>query len=63
MNTVKIIHCADIHIGSADTSLGLLAQKRRLETLMTFERIINTAKENAVQIIALAGDLFDSNDI
>ncbi len=60
---VKIIHCADIHIGSADTSLGLLAQKRRLETLMTFERIIDTARENAVQIIALSGDLFDSNDI
>ena len=63
MNTVKIIHCADIHIGSADTSLGLLAQKRRLETLITFERIIDTAKENSTQIIALAGDLFDSNDI
>lgn len=60
---VKIIHCADIHIGSADTSLGLLAQKRRLETLLTFERIIDTARENAVQIIALSGDLFDSNDI
>ncbi len=63
MNTVKIIHCADIHIGAADTSLGSLAQKRRIETLITFERIIDIAKENGVQIIALAGDLFDSNNI
>ena len=59
MNTVKILHCADIHIGAAQSFLGTLAEKRRYEVLMTFERIIDMAKENDVKIIAIAGDLFD----
>ena len=63
MDTVKILHCADIHIGVADSSLGKLATTRRYETLLTFEKIIDTAKSNGVQVIAIAGDLFDSNGI
>ncbi len=63
MDTVKILHCADVHIGVADSSLGKLAAARRYETLLTFEKIIDAAKNNGVQIIAIAGDLFDSNHI
>lgn len=63
MNTVKILHCADIHIGAAQSFLGALAEKRRYEVLMTFERIIDLANKNAVNVIAIAGDLFDSNNI
>ena len=63
MNTVKILHCADIHIGAAQSFLGTLAQKRKYEVLMTFEKIIDMANENGVEIIAIAGDLFDSNNI
>lgn len=61
MDTVKILHCADVHIGVADSSLGRLAATRRYETLLTFEKIIDAAKSNGVQVIAIAGDLFDSN--
>lgn len=60
MNFVKILHTADIHIGAQDSFLGVNAETRRFETLMTFERIIDIAKENAVDLIAIAGDLFDS---
>lgn len=63
MDTVKILHCADVHIGVADSSLGRLAATRRYETLLTFEKIIDTAKSNDVQVIAIAGDLFDSNSV
>lgn len=63
MNTVKILHTADIHIGAAAGFLGANADLRRFETLVTFEKIIDTALENRVQLIALAGDLFDSNRI
>lgn len=63
MNSVKILHCADIHIGAAESSLGVLAESRRAETLITFEKIINLAKENAVDILLIAGDLFNSNNI
>lgn len=63
MKTVKILHTADIHIGAKDGFLKSAAQKRRLETLLTFERIINLAKEKSVDIILIAGDLFDSNTL
>ncbi len=63
MDTVKILHCADLHIGAAESFLGARAESRQAETLITFERIINTARENGVQILLIAGDLFNSNDV
>ncbi len=63
MNSVKILHCADIHIGAAESFLGARAESRRAETLITFEKIINIAKENTVEILLIAGDLFNSNNI
>ncbi len=63
MKTVKILHTADIHIGAKEGFLKSAAQKRRLETLLTFERIIDLAKEKQVDIITIAGDLFDSNTL
>ena len=63
MNTVKILHLADMHIGAAHSFLGANAEKRRFETLVTFENIINLANQKKVDIIAIAGDFFDSNDI
>ncbi len=63
MNSVKILHCADIHIGAAESSLGTLADSRRAETLIAFEKIISLAKEECVNILLIAGDLFNSNNI
>ena len=63
MNTVKILHCADIHIGAALSFLGDIAAQRRYETLLTFERIIDTACREGIKIIAAAGDIFDSNGV
>lgn len=63
MNSVKILHCADLHIGAAESFLGSRSDSRRAETLITFEKIINTARENATQILLIAGDLFNANNI
>lgn len=63
MNKIKILHCADIHIGAAESFLGAFAAKRRIETLITFEKIIDTAAANGVRIVAIVGDLFNSNDV
>jgi DNA repair exonuclease SbcCD nuclease subunit len=62
MNNVKILHTADIHIGATDAFLGANANSRRFETLITFEKIIDIAVENSVQLIAVAGDLFDNDN-
>lgn len=63
MNSVKILHTADIHIGARDAFLGVNAESRRFETLLTFEKIVDLAREKGVQILAIAGDLFDQNGI
>lgn len=63
MNSVKILHCADLHIGAAESFLGTRSDSRQAETLITFEKIINLAKENSVDVLLIAGDLFNSNTI
>ncbi len=63
MGNVKILHCADLHIGAAASFLGERAESRRFEALLTFERIISLARQNSVDIILIAGDLFNSNSI
>lgn len=63
MERIKILHTADLHIGAAESFLGANADLRRFETLMTFERIVDLAVEKSAQVLAIAGDLFDSNNI
>ena len=63
MNTVKILHCADVHIGALESFLKNKAESRRRETLLTFEKIVDICKTEQVQVLAIAGDLFDSNSI
>ena len=63
MSSVKILHCADLHIGAAESFLGQDAPKRQFETLMTFERIVDLAAAHSVQVLLIAGDLFDSNRV
>ncbi len=62
MNSIKILHTADIHIGARDAFLGSGADSRRFETLLTFENIIDLAVRENVRLIAIAGDLFDSEN-
>ena len=44
MKTVKILHTADVHIGAQESFLGTFADKRRYETLITFEKIFDLAE-------------------
>ena len=63
MNNVKILHCADLHIGATVGFLKQNAEARRAETLLTAEKIINLGIEKSIDILLIAGDLFDSNKI
>lgn len=63
MQSIKFLHCADVHIGAAQSFLGANAEKRKIEVLMTFELIMETAKQQNVDVVLIAGDLFDSNRI
>lgn len=59
---MKIIHCADIHLGaSMRTHLSLeQSNERKEELLKTFSDMINYAQNNKIQCILIAGDLLDS---
>lgn len=62
---MKIIHCSDLHLDSKmQTNLTKeKAKERRNEILITFQKLVQYAKETGVKIILIAGDLFDSNKI
>lgn len=58
---MKIIHAADIHLGSKMDSKfpKEIADKRKTEIRNTFSRMVDYATDNGVPVIILAGDVFD----
>ena len=60
---MKIIHCADIHLGSKLESKFPKEKSdiRRIEVLNTFNRMIDYANDNGIKIIILSGDVFDKD--
>lgn len=62
---MKIIHCADLHLDSGlQTHLNReKAGRRRDELLSNFGRLAEYASENGVEIVLIAGDLFDRDKV
>ena len=60
---MKIIHAADIHLGSPLSSIDDQSKRkiRQNEILHSFERLVEYANSNDIKIIMLSGDVFDSN--
>ena len=60
---MKIIHTADIHLGSKMGSRfpSEIAKKRKEEVRATFARMIEYARANGVGAVLLCGDVFDSD--
>lgn len=57
---MKIIHTADIHLGSKINSFPKeVSIARKEEVRNSFRRMVEFAKENGVQLILISGDLFD----
>ncbi len=63
MNKIKILHCADLHLGAQLSSIGNLARQRSEEVLMTFDRIISICKDESIELLLIAGDLFESCNV
>lgn len=60
---MKIIHCADLHLGSQLTS-KLNRQKqeeRKQEVRTTFKNVVEYAKEVGAKVVMLSGDVFDND--
>ena len=59
---MKIIHTADIHLGSKINSFPKEVSIARKEELRnSFKRMVDYANSNGVKIILISGDLFDSD--
>ncbi len=56
MNSVKILHTADLHLGSNRSNVK--GGKAEIEN--TFLKIINLCKTQSVDFLLIAGDLFDT---
>jgi DNA repair protein SbcD/Mre11 len=58
---LKILHTADIHLGARFSGLGNRSNAQREQLRATFKSVIATAIEERVNIVLIAGDLFDAN--
>lgn len=58
---MRILHMADLHLDSPFAGLDISrAERRRREMRETFSRMMRYAREAGVDMVVIAGDLFDS---
>jgi DNA repair exonuclease SbcCD nuclease subunit len=58
---LKILHTADIHLGANFSGLGNKGVTQREQLRITFRNVIAIAINERVNIVLIAGDLFDAN--
>ena len=61
---MKFVHIADLHLDTPFTSLsekGNLGKIRRLEQRNALKKVIEYCKENEVDYLFIAGDLYEQN--
>jgi DNA repair exonuclease SbcCD nuclease subunit len=63
LNKIKILHCADLHLGSELTAVPGRARERRQELLKTFRKITNICQDENIDLLLIAGDLFEGANI
>lgn len=60
MNSLRILHVADVHLGVKFKGLPpAKAQNRREDLKKTFSKMIDLAKSSKSNVLLIAGDLFD----
>lgn len=60
---IKFVHTGDIHLGLQFNSVSFdrqTASTRRVELWTTFQRLVEYSKENKMDFLFIAGDLFES---
>ena len=58
---LRIVHTADVHLGARHADLGEQASAQRERQFAAFRATIDLAIAERVDILLIAGDLFDSN--
>ena len=58
--SVRLLHTADVHLGATFRVLGDRGREQRRQLASTFARLITLAIEEPVDLVLIAGDLFDA---
>ena len=57
----RLLHMADVHLGARHHDLGEAAVQQRERQFTAFRRAVDVALQERVDLVVVAGDLFDSN--
>ena len=61
---VKVLHTADIHLDAAFVGgSAAKSEMRRIELLSSFSNLMNYVKLNGIDLVLIAGDLFDCENV
>lgn len=60
---LRVLHTADLHLGVSISGLGTLSNTRRTELKMTTDNIFKICKANQIDLLLLAGDVFENNSV
>jgi len=61
MDSISVLHCADLHLGASFSSLPPAAATERSNDLKrAFMKIIDLCHTQKIQLLLISGDLFDS---
>jgi len=66
VNSIRLLHCADIHLAAPFSSIGTSEGKssiRRQDLKETFQKIINLAGSKNVDLLLICGDLYEQSYI
>ncbi|MEG0377560.1 MAG: DNA repair exonuclease [Eubacterium sp.] len=66
MRRVSFIHTGDLHMGRQfhfNSKGDIYGKNKRLDLWETFEKILNTAEKNKINLLLISGDLFDSDEV
>jgi DNA repair exonuclease SbcCD nuclease subunit len=58
---LRLLHTADVHLGARHADLGEAATAQRERQFATFKAAVDLAIAEKVDLVLIAGDLFDSN--
>lgn len=58
---LRVLHTADVHLGARHADLGDAASAQRERQFAAFKAAVDLAIEERVDLVLVAGDLFDSN--
>ena len=60
METLRLLHTSDVHIGAPFLFLGTKGGEQRLALREAFAEIVRIARDEKYDVLLIAGDLFDS---